>query len=149
MSHHILLIVHLLAAAVWVGGHLYLVTCILPRVLKTKQPKSLLQFESSFEPLGIFALGLLVITGFWMTFQFGISFLDLFSFSHPVERVVSLKLILLILTVLLGLSAQFSIIPSLRKSPKKLNKMAIHAILVTLIGIALLILGSFVRYGGL
>lgn len=132
MNHHLLLIIHLLSATVWVGGHLYLVTCLLPGVLKRKDAKRLLAFEKSFEPLGIPALILLVVTGFWMAIQLGVGFSDLFSFSFPIERVVSIKLILLIVTVLFAISAQTRVIPKLRKSPKKLPEMAVHAICVTL-----------------
>lgn len=149
MNHHLLLVIHLLAATVWVGGHLYLVICILPGVLKKKDPSRLLRFEKSFEPLGIPSLILLVITGIWMGYHFGVRLPTWFSFQTPIERVVSTKLVLLFTTVLFALSAQIRVIPSLRKSPKKLSEMAFHAISVTLLGMALLTLGSFVRYGGL
>lgn len=149
MDHHLLLIIHILAATIWVGGHLYLIISILPGVLKSRNASKLLAFEKSFEPLGITALVLLVISGFWMMFQFGIKIGDIFSFATPIERVTSTKIILLITTVLFALSAQFRVIPSLRKSPKKLPEMAIHAVCVTLIGVAMLVLGTFVRYGGI
>ncbi|HLV24210.1 MAG TPA: CopD family protein [Moheibacter sp.] len=148
MNHHLLLILHLLAATVWVGGHLYLATCILPKVLKNNDAQSLLNFEKSFEPLGIPALLILVITGIWMSLQFGISVKDWFSFSSPMERVVSIKLILLFSTVLFAISAQTRVIPALKKGKNKLVKMAIHITMVTLIGITMLVLGSFLRYGG-
>lgn len=149
MDHHLLLIIHILAATVWIGGHLYLIISILPKVLKSRNATKLLAFEKSFEPLGITALILLVISGFWMMFQFGIKIADIFSFATPIERVTSTKIILLITTVLFALSAQFRVIPSLKKSPKKLPEMAVHAICVTLIGVAMLVLGTFVRYGGI
>lgn len=149
MNHHLLLIIHILAATVWVGGHLYLIISILPNVLKTRNATKLLAFEKSFEPLGITALVFLVISGFWMMFQFGIRIKDIFDFATPIERVTSTKIILLITTILFALSAQFRVIPSLKHSPKKLPEMAIHAVCVTLIGAAMLVLGTFVRYGGI
>src|SRR5690606_18007789 len=115
MSHHLLLIIHLTAAAVWVGGHLYLALCVLPGVLRNKDTGQLLHFEKSFEPLGIPALLLLVVSGIWMSLQFGISWGEWFSFSTPVERVVSIKLLLLLTTVLLAISAQTRVLPKLRK----------------------------------
>ncbi len=148
MNHHVLLIVHLICATVWVGGHLYLCCCILPGVLKTKKAQKLLAFEKSFEPLGLSSLALLVITGLWMMRQFGIQWSDCFSFSTPIEQVTSTKLILLLTTVMFAISAQTRVIPKLKRSPKKLPEMAVHAICVTLLGMALLIAGSFVRYGG-
>lgn len=149
MDHHLLLIIHILSATIWVGGHLYLVISILPEVLRKRDSAKLLTFEKSFEPLGITALFLLVISGFWMMFQFGIGWSDIFSFATPIERVTSTKILLLISTVLFALSAQFRVIPSLKKSPDRLPEMAVHAVSVTLIGVAMLILGTFVRYGGI
>lgn len=149
MDHHLLLIIHILAATVWVGGHLYLVVCILPGVLRSRNPEKLLGFERSFEPLGITALVLLVLSGFWMMFQFGIRIEDVFSFATPIERVTSTKILLLLTTVAFALSAQFRVIPSLKKSPKKLVQMGVYAICVTAMAIAMLVLGTFVRYGGI
>ncbi len=149
MNHHLLLVIHLICATIWVGGHLYLVVSILPGVLKRKDAKRLLSFEKSFEPLGIPALLLLVITGLWMAIQFGVGFTDLLHFTNPIERTISLKLLLLAATVLLALSAQIRVLPKLRKAPDRLPEMALHAIGVTALGIAMLVLGSFVRYGGI
>lgn len=149
MNHHLLLIIHLICATIWIGGHLYMVVCQLPGILKRKDTQTLIDFEKRYEPLGMSSLILLVITGFWMAFQFGIGWKDLFSFSTPIERVVSTKLILLLVTVAFALSAQFRLFPTFKTSPKKLPEMAVHAICVTLIGITMLILGSFIRYGGI
>ncbi|MFT3904631.1 MAG: CopD family protein [Niabella sp.] len=149
MGHHLLLIIHLLCATIWVGGHLYLAVRILPVALRRKEPALILNFEKSYEVLGMSALVLLVITGIWMTLQLGIETRFWFSFSIPVERVTSIKLLLLFSTVLFALSAQIRVIPKLRKDPRKLPEMAVHIIGVTLLGVAMLVLGSFVRYGGL
>ena len=149
MSHHLLLIIHLISASIWVGGHLYIAIAILPKALSTKNCTALLLTEKRFEPIGITALLLLVITGVWMALQLGIK-LDLwFSFSSPIERVTSTKLLLLLCTLLLAISAQTRVIPKLKTQPKKIIEMAAHIIAVTLIGVVMLILGSFVRYGGI
>lgn len=147
MSHHLLLIFHLLGAAVWVGGHLVLAIGILPEVLKKNDPEILLNFERKFEKIGIPALLVMVITGVWMAYQFGICVSAWFRFSNSIETVVSLKLILLFITVLFALSANFFVLPKL--SVKNLPLMAFHIISVTVIGVLMLILGSFVRYGGI
>lgn len=148
MSHHLLLIIHLISMAVWVGGHLYLAVRILPEVLRSRDSEKLLRFEKSFEPLGMPALLLLVITGVWMSLQFGISWNEWFDFDSPMERVISIKLILLFSTVLFAISAQTRVLPKLRKGKDRLNEMAVHVSMVTLLGIAMLVLGSFLRYGG-
>lgn len=148
MSHHLLLIIHLICATVWVGGHLFIAIRILPKALRLKNCDELLAMEKSFEPIGMPALLLLVTTGIWMTLQFGIDWHQWFSFSNPIERVTSTKLLLLVSTLLLAVSAQTRVIPKLKTNPNKLVEMGIHIIAVTLIGVAMLVLGSFVRYGG-
>ncbi len=82
-----------------------------------------------------------------MAYDFGVSFDSWFSFSSGIEKVVSVKLLLLLFTFLLALIAQFSIIPNLSKH--NINKMAVLIISVTLIGVTMLILGSSIRYGGI
>lgn len=149
MSHHLSLILHLFSATIWVGGHTYLVLRVFPQVLKHQDNERLLAFEKSYEPLGMSALIVLIITGIWMSAQYGIALRDIFSFSNPIESVVSLKLLLLLGTIGFAISAQTRIIPSLKSSPAKLTAMAFHAAAVTLFAIAMMVLGSFVRYGGI
>ncbi len=147
MSHHLLLIFHLLGAAIWVGGHLVLCLGILPEVLKKKDPEILLSFERKYEKIGLPALLVMVVSGVWMAYQFGFGVSEWFHFSNPVETVVSLKLLLLFITVIFALSANFLVLPKL--SAEKLPLMAFHIVSVTLLGVAMLVLGSFVRYGGI
>jgi len=149
MNHHLLLIIHLIAAAIWVGGHLYAAICVLPTVLKNRDPRRLLEFEKNFSRAGLPALLFLVISGIWMALQFGVRWQHWFSFSNPVERTISFKLLLLLFTLLLAINAQTRVIPALKKRPDRLPEMAVHLILVTLAGVAMLVLGSFIRYGGL
>ncbi len=149
MNHHFLLIVHLLAASVWVGGHLYISVRIMPGCLRRLDPRELMEFEKKYEPIGMSSLVILVITGIWMSLQLGIGPNQWFAFSSPLERVVSLKLALLMATALLAVSAQTRVIPAILTSRSKLWEMAAHVILVTLIGITMLVLGTFVRYGGI
>ena len=52
----ILLLIHILAATVWTGGHIVLSIVILPRVLKERSPEELLRFESVYEKIGMLAL---------------------------------------------------------------------------------------------
>ncbi|QFG53785.1 copper resistance protein CopD [Chryseobacterium sp.] len=147
MSHHLLLVLHLLGAAIWVGGHLVLALGILPEVLRNRDPEILLSFEKKYEKIGIPALLVMVITGVWMAYDFGVDFTQWFHFTNPVESAVSVKLILLFSTLLFALSANVFVLPKL--SARTLPLMAFHIISVTVIGIFMLIVGSFFRYGGL
>lgn len=149
MSHHFLLIIHLFCAAIWVGGHLLLVFAYLPKALKEKNQHIILEYEKKYEPVGMPALAILVITGIMMAYKYSVGIESWFHFATPIEKVVSVKLALLFVTVLFALSAQFRVIPKLKNNPDKLPEMSVHIIAVTTIGVILLILGSFVRFGGI
>ncbi|HNU41880.1 MAG TPA: hypothetical protein PKH83_05260, partial [Cyclobacteriaceae bacterium] len=61
-----LILVHVLGASVWVGGHLILSIGFLPRALQSKDINIITGFEKSFERIGIPALLAQIITGLWM-----------------------------------------------------------------------------------
>ncbi|MGL5111581.1 MAG: CopD family protein [Flavobacterium sp.] len=149
MNHHLLLIVHLTSAAIWVGGHLLLVFGYLRQALQEKNQTIILNFEKKFEPIGMTALATLIVSGILLAYKYGVTFEYWFQFKTPIEKVVSLKLSLLFLTLLFALSAQFRVLPKLKNDAKQLPEMAFHILAVTSIGVIMLILGSFVRFGGI
>lgn len=145
--HHLLLILHLICATIWVGGHLILSIRFLPKALRKKEPNIIIDFEKEYGSIGMPALVILIITGVWMAYDFGVPIEDWFSFSGNIEKVVSAKLTLLLITFAFALNAQLNVIPELSKYNMKI--MAFHIISVTVIGVLMLILGSTIRYGGL
>ncbi|WP_333600737.1 copper resistance protein CopD [Flavobacterium sp.] len=147
MYHQLLLITHLLAATIWVGGHLFLSLRFLPEALKKKDVTIIQNFKDKFEPIGMPALIVLATTGILMAYDYDITITKWFSFTDAIEKVVSLKLILFLLTVGLAVNAQLFLFPKL--TSKSLPKAAVQIILVTLIGVTMLVLGSLVRIGGL
>ena len=148
-THHILLVLHLIAATIWVGGHLVLAIGYLPKALKHKDFSYIGNFEKTYEPIGMPSLAVLVITGILMAYDYNAGFSSWFLFATPIERVVSLKLIFLLTTICFAISAQTRVLPRLRKGQlNKLPEMAVHIICVTLIGVLMVILGSLVRIGG-
>lgn len=148
-THHILLVLHLIAATIWVGGHLVLAIGYLPKALKRKDFSYIGNFEKTYEPIGMPSLAVLIITGILMAYDYNAGFSSWFSFETPIERVVSLKLTFLLTTVCFAISAQTRVLPKLRKGQlNKLPEMAVHIICVTLIGVLMVILGSLVRIGG-
>ena len=148
-THHILLVLHLIAATIWVGGHLVLAIGYLPKALKHKDFRYIGNFEKTYEPIGMPSLAVLIITGILMAYDYNAGFSSWFSFATPIERVVSLKLTFLLTTVCFAISAQTRVLPKLRKGQlNKLPEMAVHIICVTLIGVLMVILGSLVRIGG-
>ncbi len=147
MKHHLLLILHLFAATIWIGGHLVLCIGYMPRALKQKDPSIITSFEKSYEKIGLPALLLLVITGVMLSYNYDIKVTDWFSFKTSIEKVISIKLTLLLCTLALAIHARIFIIPKL--SAKSLTLMGVHIIAITLIGIAMMVMGTFVRFGGI
>ncbi len=145
--NHIYLIIHLIAASIWVGGHLILLLRYLPQALRENNPTIIQAFEKEFEPIGIPALFLQIITGILMAYHYNVTFVKWFSFSNSIEKVVSIKLILLFLTLGLAIHARLFIITKL--SNKNLVQLGIHIFLVNIIAIAMLVMGTFIRLGGI
>ena len=141
--HHLLLIIHLIAATIWVGGHLVLAIGYMPRALKYKDFSYIGNFEKKYEPIGMPSLLLLVITGISMAYDYDAGLKSWFSFSNSIETVVSLKLSCLLLSVCFAISAQTRVLPKLRKGNlSKLPEMAVHITSVTLLGVTMVILGA-------
>lgn len=136
--HASLLLLHILAATIWTGGHIVLATVILPGVLKARSPDRLRQFESGYERIGMPALVILVVTGLMLAHRYlpvG-QWLDL---TNPIARGVALKLLLLALTVGLAIDARFRVIPKL--SERNLVDMAWHIVAVTILSVLFVVVG--------
>ena len=87
-----ILILHVLAATVWTGGHLVLAVAILPGALKNKSSRSLMEFEFSFEKVGIPALIIQVATGLWLAYNIMPSVSSWLAFDNPISRLILSKL---------------------------------------------------------
>jgi putative copper export protein len=144
--HHIYLILHLIGACVWVGGHLLLLFRYLPFAIKHNAPEVITAFEKKFEPVGIPALLLQIITGIAMSYNYNVGASQWFHFENSIEKTISIKLILLMATLLLALHARIFIIPKLNQN--NLIQLAWHIVLVNILAIAMLVIGSFIRFGG-
>lgn len=140
----ILLLMHLLGATIWTGGHLVLAVTILPRVLKDRDVASLHWFEQGYERLGMPALLVQVITGLWLAWQKQPSLALWFDpGAGPIAELVRLKLMLLLLTTLVAAHARFRVIP--RLSPATLPLMGWHIVAMTLISVAFVATGLSFR----
>jgi len=134
-----ILTLHILAATIWTGGHLILSIAILPNVLKNKNVKALLEFENSYEKIGIPALIIQVLSGFYLVYALEPKISNWFSFADFTTNRIGFKLLLLLLTIGFALSARFFVIPKL--SEKNLKLMAFHIVSVTIIGIIFVVVG--------
>ncbi|WP_148715730.1 CopD family protein [Chitinolyticbacter meiyuanensis] len=143
----LLLLLHVLGATIWTGGHIVLSVVILPRALREKSPAQLLQFESVYEKIGLPALVAQIITGIALAHQMLGSTDQWFDFTNPVYHVVAVKLFLLSLTVALAIDARLRVIPHLTEHNMK--SLAWHILPVTAISILFVAAGVSFRTGWL
>jgi putative copper export protein len=145
--YQLVVLIHVLFATIWVGGHLILCLGFLPRAIREKNPAIIQQFESKYEPIGLPSFLIQIVTGLWLGLFYDSRPWGWFSFKGSLAAHLALKVVLVILTLLLALHARFRIIPNLR--PERMGMLAFHIIAVTVMGVLLLILGVSVRTGGL
>ncbi|MCP9910183.1 hypothetical protein KBZ15_09725 [Cyanobium sp. BA20m-p-22] len=84
------MIVHALAATVWTGGHLVLDLGLFPRALRAQSAAQVRAFEEVFEPLGLTALAIQVLTGLGMDWIYLPGFQGLFRAANPIGMLVVL-----------------------------------------------------------
>ena len=140
-----LLILHLLGAAIWTGGHLILALVILPKVLSSRNLDALLQFEQQFEKIGMPALAIQIITGLWMAHNILPNVSAWFAFDNDISILIGIKLILLLMTATVAMHARFWVIP--RLSADNLNGFAVNIFLVTLLSVTFVVIGTLFRTG--
>lgn len=142
--HALLLTLHVLGACVWTGGHLVLAVTVLPRALARRDPRILHAFEEPFERVGIPALFVQVVTGVWLANQY-VPVTRWLAFGSDLEVRVGTKLLLLALTVALALHARLRLLPRLDGS--NLGLLGVHIVIVTVLAVALVIVGVDFRTG--
>jgi putative copper export protein len=142
----VLVIVHALAATVWTGGHLVLDLRVLPRALREQSAQRIRDFEELFEPLGLTALAIQVITGLWMGWIYLPGYQGLFQPGNPIGILIGTKLVLLAGTAALAVHARLRLIPQL--SDNNLSGLAWHIRGITALAIAFVVVGGLIRVGG-
>lgn len=145
--HKFALILHLLGASIWVGGHLYLLIRLMPKFVKNRDVAGFLQFEKSYEPLGMAAFAVQIITGLYMMNDI----VPINQWGQPLGFLTALmhaKFTWLGLTIITAIHARFRIIPRLmsgRHTPRTLPWMAVHVGLICLWSVAFVITGAWFR----
>ena len=141
------LFLHILGASVWAGGHLVLSLTILPRALRQRDPDIIRSFEEGYERIGIPALIIQVVTGLWLAHRLVPSLAGWLSFATATNMLVTLKLMLLLLTLMLAVHARLRLIPKL--TAQTLPLLAWHVIAVTVVAVVFVFVGVGFRTGGL
>lgn len=147
--YQILLIVHIIAASIWVGVHLYLFVRLMPRFVRNQDVAAFLQFEKSYEPLGLLALAVQVITGVYMLN----AMVPMSQWLAPLGQLGGLiyaKLFWLLLTIITALHARLRVVARFEKGvhdAKTMRLMMVHVGLICLWAIAFVVTGVAFRFG--
>lgn len=141
-----IILIHVMAAMIWTGGHIVLATLILPKALREKDPEILLDFENGFERIGMPALFIQIASGLWLAYQMVPNISEWFSFETYAGGMIALKLGTLGLTAAFALNARFRVVPTL--SADTLVLFAWHIVPVTVLSICFVVLGVGVHLGG-
>lgn len=147
VSRSVLLVLHLLAATIWTGGHLVLAATVLPRAIRAKDASIVHDFEEGFEKLGIPALLVQVVTGVWMALQWLPSSAQWTDTRSPLARALLLKLAMLAVTIALAAHARLRVLPTL--TAERLRLLAWHIVPVTVLSVVFVIVGATLRTGGI
>ena len=140
-----LVIVHALAATVWTGGHLLLDLGVLPVALREGSAERVRSFEASFEPLGLSALAIQVLSGLALGWIYLPGFQGIFNPASPIGMLVGVKLLLLAGTAILAIHARLRLIPQLRDD--NLGALAWPIRAITALAIAFVVV-ALIRLGG-
>ncbi len=143
--HSYILLLHVISATIWTGGHLVLTLGFLPRALATNNPDIVNNFESVYENIGIPSLITQIVTGILLSYQYFPTFTEFFGFSNHFQMHITYKFILLGLTAVLALDARLRIIPKL--GTHNLKALAWHIIPVTILSVLFVVVGVSFKNG--
>jgi putative copper export protein len=137
-------LLHVLAATAWVGGHIVLLTVVLPRALRDGDPQRVRDFEQGFGRVGLAALAVLVASGFWLAINAVADWGAFLSLPNPESRLVAVKLGLLVATVVVAAHGHRRVLPQL--APGRMRPFAIHACIATALAVLMLVVGVALRF---
>lgn len=146
MSHHALLVLHLLAATVWVGAYVFLVLGYAPEAVRTRDPRGLIDAHARLQRVGLPALVAVIVSGLWLAWNWLPDTILWFDASLPIAIVILTKLGLLALTLLLLTYLHLRVLPTL--VPERIPRLALVLLALALAGIAAAATGPSFRYGG-
>jgi putative copper export protein len=145
MSHHVLHIVHLLAATLWLGGLALLVLAWLPEMLRTRDPR--LMWDALMRSRWVLMASLVVLVGSGL----GLAWNWLpetrlwFTPDLPLARLVLAKVALATLLLLVLAYVEMRVLA--RFSADRLGRLGLCLVLLVLIAVGASVVGTAFRYG--
>lgn len=147
MVYKLLVILHLIGAAAWIGGHVTLLGVVLPAARRAASTRPVLDFEKAFGRIGLAALIVQVFTGLFLATRWIGEWSAIFSAPTPAGHLILAKIAMLAVLLALAAHAAHRVLP--RLTPEKLSRFTAHAWIVTGLSVLILICGVGVRTGGL
>lgn len=136
------IVLHVLAATVWTGGHLALVFMFLIPAIKKNNLEEVMNFEQKYEPVGMPALLILVITGLYQSYVFIPNFSKWFDFSNHYSSHFSAKIIMILIIVSLALDMKLRV---MKQKNINIFSFSWHVFVVTILSVLLVITGLSFR----
>lgn len=146
MTHYVLLVLHILATAVWLGGHALLVLAYLPEALRSGDPRLLVDAWQRLRRVGVPALIAAIITGLWLAWDWLPTTPLWFNTELPISRLILGKLSLLTGALLVQAYMSLRVLPTL--TIHRLPRLGLCLVLQVLLALTAVALGSGFRYGG-
>jgi putative copper export protein len=145
--HTAALLIHVLGACVWTGGHIVLCLVILPRALGAGDPTPLTEFDDRFEKLAVPALLAQVASGVWLAWIARPDPGSWLGFGDPLATHLTLKLLLLAATLGLAVDARVRLARAQLTPRARLRAMSWHVVAVTVLALLLVVVGVGLRSG--
>ncbi len=123
---NLLLALHLLAVLLWMAGHILLLAYYIPKALKKADRHVLKTAYDSYKGWAIALLVVLTATGMALIACSDVAAADWLRFDTAAQRKVSLKLVLLGLTVVFVWSTRYSIMPKLESGEVNMLPLIYH-----------------------
>lgn len=142
-----LVVLHLLAACVWLGGHVVLAYLVSPNALDGRNPDTVYRIQSLYDKIGMPSLVLQVLTGFVLAYLHTPDLAAWVAFESPMGRLIALKLVLQL--VVLGLALDLRIRLFARVGSAGLGSLRLHVFVISFVSAALVFLGASFRIGWL
>ncbi len=146
VTFKLLILLHLLGSATWIGGHVVVVGVIVPAAKRARSVARIVEFERSFGPIGLAALLVQVGSGIGLAHHWIPDVRAALIAPTLVVYLLAAKLALLTTIIALAAHAHHRILPGL--TAERIPSFAAHAWLTTLLSVGLLVVGATIRLGG-
>lgn len=136
---NLILGLHLLAVLLWMAGHILLLAYYIPKALKKANRHVLKAAYDTYKGWAVALLIVLTVTGMALIACSDVAAADWLRFETATQRKVSLKLVLLGLTIIFVWSTRYSIMPKLESGEVNMLPLIYHIACIVAFSAALVL----------